>query len=536
MFRRLRLKSPTTLFLLPPLLLSAGLVLGTTPADAQTQTVDYLRNGNFEKGGAGWEAGTANTKLTIVSTSNGKVAQLTTGTTGDVVITDHPVAVKAAAKGQVFSATASLRSTQAGQTGLLVIKQTKVGTPAFYTSVPFTAATTWARVTVSAKARSAGSLMEVRLRAVKLRPSQRFLIDNVRMQSTVVTAPAPTPTPTTPTPTTPAPTTPAPTTPAPTTPAPTTPAPTTPAPTTPAPTTPAPTTPAPTTPAAGTLTNGCAYSTRGIPSCGALLGSAFGGNADPTAWETSMGHALGVHRTYYGAGGVASAVSTATKDLANHRIPWISFKLPYSWTDMADGKGDAWAKDLATKLKALNGPVWVAFHHEPEGDGDITEWTRMQAHLAPLVRGAAPNVAFTIVLTGYHQIYGAAQYHLDALWPQNTKVDLVGFDIYNQYGVVKDGVTNLKGTDLLKQYFTPISAWAKAHGVAWGLGETGYTDKAAVDDPQWVSRTYQQLVANGGVAFAYFNTNLNSIANWELSTALKKNQFTAAIKSTPTLR
>ncbi|MDX6301634.1 MAG: hypothetical protein QOF53_2848, partial [Nocardioidaceae bacterium] len=336
-----------------------------------------------------------------------------------------------------------------------------------------------------------------RLRAAKLRPGQRFLVDNVRLQGTVV-------------PTT--------------------------APSTPAPSTPAPSTPAPTTPAAGTLSNGCTYSARGIPSCGAFLGSAFGGNADPTAWETAMGHNLGVHRTYYGSGSVASAVSTAAKDLANHRIPWISFKLPYSWTDMANGKGDAWATDLATRLKALNGPVWVAFHHEPEGDGDITEWTRMQAHLAPIVRGTAPNVAFTIVLTGYHQIYGATEYHLDSLWPQNTKIDLVGFDIYNQYGVVKNGVTNLKGTDLLKQYFTPISAWAKAHGVAWGLGETGYTDKASVDDPQWVSRTYQQLVDNGGVAMAYFNTNLNSIANWELSTSVKKDQFTAAIKSTPTLR
>ena len=33
----------------------------------------------------------------------------------------------------------------------------------------------------------------------------------------------------------------------------------------------------------------------------------------------------------------------AKTDLAERRLPWISFKLPYSWADMATGKGDAWA-------------------------------------------------------------------------------------------------------------------------------------------------------------------------------------------------
>src|SRR4051794_38146272 len=129
MLRRARFRSPKTLLLLPPLLLTAGVVLQMTPANAQAKTVDYLRNGNFEQGGAGWEAGAANTKLTIVTTANGKVAQLTTATTGDVVLTDRPAAVRATAKGQLFTATASIRSTQAGETGLLVIKQTKTGTP-----------------------------------------------------------------------------------------------------------------------------------------------------------------------------------------------------------------------------------------------------------------------------------------------------------------------------------------------------------------------------------------------------------------------
>jgi hypothetical protein len=285
----------------------------------------------------------------------------------------------------------------------------------------------------------------------------------------------------------------------------------------------------------GTLTNGCTYDQRGIPTCGAYLGAAYGANADPTAWERNMGAHLGLHRTYYAGGGVDRAVRTAAADLAVGRLPWISFKLPKSWPAMADGQGDAWVRDLTTRLSKLNGPVWVAFHHEPEGDGDIAAWTRMQAHLAPLVHSLAPNVAYTIILTGYHQLFGAAQYHLDSLWPKNTAIDMVGFDVYNKYGVTRDGVRSMTPTDMVGKYFTPISTWAKAHNVAWGLGETGFTDEAAAVDPQWVTRTYDQMQKYGGVAFAYFNTNLNSVANWSLTTTLKQNAFTTPLRTSSKL-
>jgi hypothetical protein len=285
----------------------------------------------------------------------------------------------------------------------------------------------------------------------------------------------------------------------------------------------------------GTLTNGCTYSQRGIPTCGAYLGAAYGSNTDPTGWERAMGAHLGLHRTYYSGGGVDRAVRTAAADLAAGRLPWISFKFPQSWSAMADGQGDAWVRDLAVRLSKLDGPVWVAFHHEPEGDGDITAWTRMQAHLAPIVRALAPNVAYTIILTGYHQFFGADQYHLDSLWPKNTAIDLVGVDVYNKYGVTRNGARSNTPTDMVGKYFAPLSTWAKAHNVAWGLGETGFTDEAAATDPQWVTRTYTQMQEYGGVAFAYFNTNLNSVANWALTTTQKQLDFTTPLKTSSKL-
>jgi hypothetical protein len=285
-------------------------------------------------------------------------------------------------------------------------------------------------------------------------------------------------------------------------------------------------------PGAWELSNGVAVNSRGVPSRGALFGAAVGSNTDPASFEASIGQRLGVRRTFWTGSQVNSAVNTARADLSIGRLPWISFKVPYSWAQMAAGDGDAWARDLATKLAQLPGPVWVAFHHEPEGDGVIKDWTAMQRRLGPIVRATAQNVGFSIILTGWHQLYGDSQYSLDSLWPATT-VDVAGFDVYNAYGLVKDGVLRLKPTDMRGAYFEPLSNWAESKGVAWGLAESGYTDRAAADYPSWLEDTYDDLVATGGVAFSYFNTSLNSQGSWVITSSSKTMQFSTAINRTP---
>lgn len=280
------------------------------------------------------------------------------------------------------------------------------------------------------------------------------------------------------------------------------------------------------------LSNGCAYSARGIPACGAYLGQTYGSNTHPGEFEAVMERRLGIRRTYFTASQVESAFRIARRDLAEGRLPWMSFKLPSSWAEMSVGAGDAWARDLAERLGRLGGPVWVAFHHEPEGEGNMDDWRHMQERLAPIIRGQ-DNLAFTVVLTGWHQLYGDEQYSLDNIWPRGVKIDVAGFDVYNQLGVVKDGVENTEGTDLNASYFAKIAPWARAHDVAWGLAETGFTDRAAELDPHWIARTHGQLVAAGGVAFAYFNTTLHSAAPWHLSTPTKLAGWREAQVDTP---
>jgi hypothetical protein len=294
--------------------------------------------------------------------------------------------------------------------------------------------------------------------------------------------------------------------------------------------------PAATSTAAGTssLSNGCSVSARGIPSCGAYVGAAYGSNSDVNTWEQSMGKTMGVHRTYWQASGVTGAVKTATADAGKHRVPWMSFKPPYSWSAMAAGRGDAWARDLATRMKSVGGPVWVAIAHEPENEGDMQQWKAMQAHLAPIMRAAAPNLGYSIILMGYHEFHGDKRFAMSVIWPRTT-IDVVGFDIYEGYGVIKSGRTNTTWKDFENAYFAPIQAWSKSTGVPWGLAETGYSDPAAQRNSAWMSNTYNGLKAYGGIAFSYFNTSLHSQANWRLGLATKKNAFTAVNKSAPVM-
>ncbi len=280
------------------------------------------------------------------------------------------------------------------------------------------------------------------------------------------------------------------------------------------------------------LSNGCRLSGRGVPQCGALLGAAHGANTSPACLERRIGRRLGVRRTYWRADQIDSAVSTARADLRAGRLPWISFKLPVSWEAMNSPWGASWARDLARRLRRLPGPVWIAFHHEPEHDGDILTWKRMQQRLIPTVRRTAPNVAFTVVLTGWHQFYGARRFRLERIFPRGA-VDVVGFDVYNEYGVVRDGHRNTTGTNLTTSYFAKISRFAQRRGVAWGLAETGYADAATRRYPGWIQRTYRSLRRRGGVAYSYFDTPLNSIADWTLRKAVKREDFTRAIRGSP---
>jgi hypothetical protein len=468
------------------------LALTASPTGAAANRTNTMSNGGFEHGRSGWVVGSARTGGAVVRAGyhGGMAMKLTNRRTGPAILASRANVARSPRAGQRYTVTALVRSTQPGVRGRMILRELGNGYVVKNSSKAFRAGRAWHRVTLQTATRRAGTNLSVRFAVGRLKKNKSLFVDNVAVLKWLSTSgggstPPPRPLPDR---------------------------------------------------IAGKLTNGCAYTARGIPeNCATLLGSAYNSNTDPKSWETSMGQPLGIRRTYWGGSQVDKAVATAKTDLANRRLPWISFKLPYSWSDMAAGKGDAWVRDLVTKLGKLDGPVWLAFHHEPETDGDIKQWTAMQAHLAPIVRSIADNVAYTIILTGWHEFFGEAQYKLDNIMPKNTKIDILGLDVYNRYGAPTNGKIQTTRSNLDRDYFAPTAAWAKAHNMEWGVAETGYTDKAAQDDPTWIQQTYNELKARGGVAFTYFNSNLNSTANWSLSTTAKKNQFTSAMRNSPNL-
>lgn len=279
----------------------------------------------------------------------------------------------------------------------------------------------------------------------------------------------------------------------------------------------------PKTPEKPSDAGGCVANAMGIPASGAYLGAAVNGTSDIDEREARLGRSLALHRTYYSGSRIAAAVRAAKSDLAQGRLPWISFKAPYSWSQMADGVGDAWARELADGLKTVPGPVWLAVHHEPENDGDMNEWTAMQARIAPIIHARTDNVAYSLIYSGWNT-FGGGNNTIATKWPGDANVDILAIDAYNDYGATRSRGVGTKVLDL-KTYYVKMAAWAKEHGTAWAIGETGQTRAAAQIDPTWLDRAYLDMVALGGSGLSYYDSSANSVADWTLDDPIKFGRF-----------
>ena len=299
------------------------------------------------------------------------------------------------------------------------------------------------------------------------------------------------------------------------------------------------------------------FTANGIPTNGEVL---FGAATidDITNLESQVGGPVGIRRSYYKAGQESSAISRAADDIAHGRLPWLSFKLPYGWADMANGRGDAWATDLANRLGQLNGPVWIALHHEPEGDGNHPDWVAMQRHLSPLFR-QHDNIAYTIILMGWHQfLSGNTAYSMDTFWPGKENVDVLGFDPYNFYATTRSNGSMNWAWDEMSKYYDGITKWLKNSGnqdVPWAIAETGYSDIAASiprnyvapngktvstagSGADWLTRAYDDMKTAGGVALTYFSVagtvnNEPSDWTWPITSNPKRTTYANILNRSP---
>ncbi|MEP7089864.1 MAG: hypothetical protein ABI776_07105 [Nocardioidaceae bacterium] len=267
-----------------------------------------------------------------------------------------------------------------------------------------------------------------------------------------------------------------------------------------------------------------------------LVGAALPDNADPSPMERAAGVHLGIHRTFWDRSGLDASVEVARQDLARGRVPLLSYKTG-DWGGASRGADDDWVRSAARRLSALGGTVMVALDHEPEGDGDIRLWTRLQQRLAPFFD--LPHLEFGVVLTGYHQFFGDPEYSLPSLWPTGAPIDFLGLDIYQSYGSVskQTGALRTRWTNLDHTYFSRVREFCASKGIFWGLAETGITDRAWAERPEaprWFASTASAIAREGGTFFAYFDSRQNSGANtWPLSGS-KRAAFLDLLRSPPT--
>jgi hypothetical protein len=197
--------------------------------------------------------------------------------------------------------------------------------------------------------------------------------------------------------------------------------------------------------------------------------------------------------------------SQASSDVAAGRIPLISTKVPGSWASVAAGDQDAWLMDRIRALATIKGPIWLALHHEPSGDGSASDWVAMQQHAHKLIKANSTNIALVGILNGWDfkkKNGDPAAYNM----PVGTGVDVMGFDSYNGWSP-----SNGKAWQPVSDVFSPATTIA-----SWGyptlVGEYGV--RTDPDNPgraaQWLRDAYAYAAAHNFVGLSYFNSAKNS--------------------------
>lgn len=239
--------------------------------------------------------------------------------------------------------------------------------------------------------------------------------------------------------------------------------------------------------------------------------------------EVPADHPLTLHRTFYQWNQrTGSLVTKATDDLAHGRLPWVSVKTP-SWAAMAAGQHDQEIDSMLTALDALDGPVWLTIHHEPEGGGGVNAPDdpggpaahvgmnrRVRERMTAL---GVDNVALAPILMSY--TWKPASGRDPEEWWAPGIYDFLGVDHYQD-----------SESSMLDASWSSVRAFAEEKGVEVAVGEWGMRGtntaagarmKAFYDH---AAGSYADGLGARVVGLSYFDSGQNSPSGtWELKGA-----------------
>ncbi len=203
------------------------------------------------------------------------------------------------------------------------------------------------------------------------------------------------------------------------------------------------------------------------------------------------------------------AYSFFSKSVPTARM--ITVKAPgVTWAAVASAQpGSSLHNDIvrwATAIKSRPGPVFLAYHHEPEAKGSLSYGTSDQyiaayRRVVSIFRAqGVTNVRWTWQMTDWAFAVSTSDRRAAGKWyPGDSYVDVVGADAYNWYTCGSGRWVELS------TFVDPMLAFARAHGKKAALPEFG--SQADPRRAQWLQNAHRYLAANSDVIVAayYFN-------------------------------
>ena len=242
---------------------------------------------------------------------------------------------------------------------------------------------------------------------------------------------------------------------------------------------------------------------------------AIGMSAPASEWSDRLSEtgSIDSRRIFADLASPDSAIRMATSEVAAHRLPVVSFKVPNNdWAGAAAGKYDTQIKAVTSRLAAIGGRVFVTLHHEPSGDGTPVNYAAMLRHTLPLL-GAPTSVYAGPIVNGFWWSNGS-QGLTDAEIAQWLPADVLKVSEVVAADTYQGGTASKPGENAGVK-IANMSKWATRVGVQHlGLGEYNGLDAASI------TAAGNAILSDPRFMFAdIFNSNNNNRAgvSWQLT-------------------
>ena len=221
-----------------------------------------------------------------------------------------------------------------------------------------------------------------------------------------------------------------------------------------------------------------------------------------------MGQRLSLHRTFHRPDGTGSLVKAVAADLRMGRMPHVSSPSALgSWEAMAAGHHDRWLKGIRRQLAAIDRPVFLTFHHEPENDRrapnrTAADFVAMQTRIIELFERQAPKVTIVPVLMSW--TFDRRNPHGQPERWNVPAAKVFGLDIYNPFSSENSAWLTFE------QRLRPARRLAGDRPIL--IGEYGCRNDP--DDPTraatWMREAFATARDGNVVGMSYYHSGLNS--------------------------